>query len=322
MGATGKISIVVAIYNVEPYLRQCLDTLVNQTYTDLEIICVDDGSADGSEKICDEYAARDGRVHVIHQENRGEPTARNAGLDAVTGRWVYMADGDDWLELNMLQTLMDLLDPQNGVDIAQCSYSFDYSDRSVSADNHSAPPEAPVPMRDFLYYIYHRDEYRGVASYLWSKIFPAAYFNGEKAKIRFMTEISVSYDLPVAAQCYLLANKTCYTSKPLYHYRQHGNSAMHSMQRRLATLGSCVAYEKMIELYSSAKIDEKTLDYIKRFYVYHAGVLLEYALKIQDWDTAQILREKARPYLDAYRQTNAGHPERYEWISALMIGKT
>src|SRR5699024_533579 len=89
----GKISVVLAIYNVAPYLRQCLNSIVNQTYRNLEIICVDDGSTDESGSICDEYAAQDARVHVIHQKNQGEPFARNAGLDTISGDYVYFADG-------------------------------------------------------------------------------------------------------------------------------------------------------------------------------------------------------------------------------------
>lgn len=91
------VSIIVPIYKVEPYLRRCLDSIVNQTYTNLEIILVDDGSPDGCPQICDEYAAKDKRVVVIHKKNGGLSDARNAGLDICKGGYIYFLDGDDFL---------------------------------------------------------------------------------------------------------------------------------------------------------------------------------------------------------------------------------
>lgn len=314
----GKISVIIAIYNVAPYLRQCLDSIVNQTYRNLEILCVDDGSTDESGAICDEYAARDARIRVIHQNNQGEPFARNAGLDAISGDYVYFADGDDWLELDMLETLYDMMDEANGVQITQCGYFFDYPDRCVPIANHLPVPESVVPMREFLYYIYRRDEYRGVASYLPCKLFPAAYFNGKTAQFRFLTTINVTYDILIAAQCYMLADKTRYTPRPLYHYRQQEGSAMHNMDRRLQGLGSPIAYERVIQLFEDNGIGDEILDYVKRFYVYHCAILLEYALKIEDTEKVAVLKEKIRPYATVYQKTNADHPERYAWLLGLL----
>ena len=97
-GKTPLISIIIPVYKVEPFLRECLDSIVSQTYQNLEIILVDDGSTDGSGAICDEYAARDGRIIVIHQENQGISGARNAGLDIASGDYVLFVDSDDRIE--------------------------------------------------------------------------------------------------------------------------------------------------------------------------------------------------------------------------------
>lgn len=102
-----KISVIVPVYKVEPYLRKCLDSIINQTYQNLEVILVDDGSPDNCGSICDEYAARDGRIRVIHKENGGVSSARNAGLDIATGVWVAWVDPDDWIEGDMLQYLLE-----------------------------------------------------------------------------------------------------------------------------------------------------------------------------------------------------------------------
>lgn len=98
-----KISIIVPVYNVEKYIRRCLDSIAGQTFTDWECICVDDGTPDASGKICDEYAQKDGRFVVIHKENGGVSSARNVGLDVAKGEYVTFCDSDDWVEKEMLE---------------------------------------------------------------------------------------------------------------------------------------------------------------------------------------------------------------------------
>ena len=93
------ISIIVPVYNAAPYLPQCLDSLVNQTYRDIEIICVNDGSTDNSLDILKAYAERDSRILVIHQENQGLSDARNKGLKNARGEWVMFVDSDDWIDI-------------------------------------------------------------------------------------------------------------------------------------------------------------------------------------------------------------------------------
>ena len=100
------VSVVVPVYNVAKYLRQCMDSLVGQTLRDIEIICVDDGSTDGSGAILDEYAAKDSRVKVIHQANVGAGPARNAGLDAAAGKYLFFCDPDDWCDMRMLAQMV------------------------------------------------------------------------------------------------------------------------------------------------------------------------------------------------------------------------
>lgn len=97
MEAQPLITVIVPVYNVEKYLRRCLDSIIRQTYQNLEILCIDDGSIDNSGEICEQYAARDARIKVIHQENQGLSTARNRGLDAAEGEYIAFVDSDDYI---------------------------------------------------------------------------------------------------------------------------------------------------------------------------------------------------------------------------------
>ena len=100
-----EISVIVPVYNVERYLRQCMDSLVNQTYTDFEIILVNDGSTDSSGVLCEEWAKKDGRIHVVHKKNEGLGFARNTGIEHAKGKYITFVDSDDYVSLDMLQTL-------------------------------------------------------------------------------------------------------------------------------------------------------------------------------------------------------------------------
>ena len=117
------ISVIVPVYNVEKYIRQCLDSIVGQTYQDLEIILVDDGSPDSSGAICDEYAEKDSRIKVIHKQNEGQSIARNVGMQTATGDFIGFVDSDDSIDLEMFEKLFSAID---GVDIAICGHNVVY----------------------------------------------------------------------------------------------------------------------------------------------------------------------------------------------------
>lgn len=114
------ISVIVPVYNVSPYLHRCVNSLLEQTYPNIEIILIDDGSTDGSEKICDEYAQCHPNITVIHQKNSGQAAARNVGLRIATGDWIGFLDSDDWAEKNMYETLITL-GQSYGADLASCA---------------------------------------------------------------------------------------------------------------------------------------------------------------------------------------------------------
>ena len=115
------VSIIVPVYKAEKYIHQCIDSLLAQTYSNIEVILVDDGSPDNCGKICDEYAAKDCRVKVIHQQNGGVSVARQTGIDHATGEYSIHADPDDWVELNMIEELVAKAVADNA-DMVICDY--------------------------------------------------------------------------------------------------------------------------------------------------------------------------------------------------------
>lgn len=168
-----KLSVIIPVYNVEEYLRQCLDSVLAQTYDFFEVILIDDGSTDRSGAICDEYAGRDSRVRVIHQENNGHTAARQNGFRASTGDYILMVDSDDWVDEGMFGCMMEKA-LADDADIVQCNY------RSVKdgKGNDQTPifPEglygkARLEQEIYPQMIYAGGYYRfGIAPNMWNKL--------------------------------------------------------------------------------------------------------------------------------------------------------
>ena len=126
-----KVSIIVAIYNTGKYLKPCLDSLVNQSFKDIELILIDDESSDGSEKICDEYAAYDNRIKVIHKKNEGISMARNTGKLHAISKYIVFIDGDDYVEKDMIKDLYENIIKYDA-DIVECGVSWIYDDKIIN----------------------------------------------------------------------------------------------------------------------------------------------------------------------------------------------
>ena len=125
-----KVSIIVPIYKVEPYLKRCVDSLINQTLQDIEIILVDDGSPDNCPKMCDEFAKQDSRIKVVHKSNGGAASARNLGLDIATGDYFAFVDSDDYIEKNMYESMLKVAIDHN-CNFVMCDCIKEYSDKSI-----------------------------------------------------------------------------------------------------------------------------------------------------------------------------------------------
>ena len=128
-----KISIIVPVYNGEDYLEKCVDSIVDQTEKNIEIILVDNGSEDRSPKICDAYAEKDNRIKVIHQPNNGVSFARNSGIEVAKGDFIGFVDADDWIDSEMFERLIALAE-QNTADVVMCDATTVYSNGKTQAD--------------------------------------------------------------------------------------------------------------------------------------------------------------------------------------------
>ena len=126
-----EISVIVPVYKVEKYLDRCVRSLLRQTFDDLEIILVDDGSPDSCGSMCDAWAEKESRIWVIHKENGGLSSALNAGLAQAHGKYICFTDSDDWVEPQMLEHLHDLLQKHPDAQMAQCAYEIDKEERYV-----------------------------------------------------------------------------------------------------------------------------------------------------------------------------------------------
>lgn len=134
MERKGLLSVIVPVYKVEPYLRRCIDSIRNQTYKNLQIVLVDDGSPDGCGAICDEYTKLDDRIIAVHQENEGLSGARNNGLLFAEGEYIAFVDSDDWLHPQMYEILIHLIEAHR-LDMARCSV--------IGSDGQSEDPILP-----------------------------------------------------------------------------------------------------------------------------------------------------------------------------------
>ncbi|MCR4740783.1 MAG: glycosyltransferase [Lachnospiraceae bacterium] len=220
MSAT--VSIIVPVYNVEKYIRGCVDSLLSQTLEDIEIILVDDGSRDGCPGICDEYAERDDRVRVIHQQNRGLPGARNAGLSAAGGSFVMFVDGDDRITSDAAQRLTAAMDEDD--DILIFNIVRDNGDGIIKeargtgritalsdSDRKKVLSDTLDPMREEYPLLHHQ---RVSAC---TKLYRKAFL--DENDIRFPENVKVHEDIPFALDVYHHAAKIRYTDIDIYHYR-------------------------------------------------------------------------------------------------------
>ncbi len=226
-----KISIIIPVYNIEKYLNQCLDSVINQTFKDLEIICVDDGSTDRCPYILEQYAVQDNRIKIIHKENGGIVSARKAGLRAAQGEYIGYVDSDDWIDSDMYEQMYQKMVNQN-VDIIMCGRYEDTGNRSKQV--YHGITEGKYDKYRLKKYVYPEIivgssffEW-GIFPGVWDKLFRRNCL--EKYQMEVDEKIVMGEDAACTYPALLNANSIYIMNKCLYHYRQTTTSMVKSSQ--------------------------------------------------------------------------------------------
>ena len=212
-----KVSVIVAVYKAEVFLDRCVDSIINQTYKNLEIILVDDGSPDNCPKMCDNYAQTDNRIKVIHKTNGGVSSAWNAGLDNATGEYITFVDSDDWVDGDYVKELYDTLKKHDG-DISICCF-YTNKDQDIYFDNKNFPRyNYFYPAKDCLSAFLGEKPWSHT---VWGKLYKRAIFNN----LRYPENIMCAEDMYLICDiCKEVNNGIATSDKILYYYTIHGAS--------------------------------------------------------------------------------------------------
>lgn len=213
------ISVIVPVYRVEKYLPACIDSILNQTFTDFELILVDDGSPDRCPEICDETAKRDARVRAIHQANQGLSAARNAGIEAAHGAWLSFVDSDDFLAPDFLETLHDAA-VRAGADCALCGVQLT-DEAGQKIGQLLSVADGVRTGRSILETLCRAPEITYLVA--WNKLYRRDVFQTLRYPVGMQNE-----DTYLAAELFDTVQTVICVSKPMYFYRQRADSIMHT----------------------------------------------------------------------------------------------
>lgn len=255
-----KVSIIVPIYNVHKYLERLSICLINQTYKNIEIIFVDDGSTDGSGIICDELSKKDKRIKVIHQKNSGVSVARNVGIANATGDYIAFVDSDDMLSLNIIEILYNNL-ICNDCDVSVCNY-LTFKNESPDFLKENSKEKVIIlnkfeVLKDLLL--------DGViTNFLWNKLFKKELFEG----ILFPNG-KIYEDVFVLTRIFQNVNKVCYDTRKLYGYYQRNDSYVNSFTKEKNKDYFEICYDRYNSFLKYKNIEEANENY-KCFFIYSA----------------------------------------------------
>lgn len=256
------ISIIVPIYKVENFINKCVDSIISQTYRDLEIILVDDGSPDKCPAICDEYANADKRVKVIHKQNGGLIAARKSGLDVATGEYVCFVDGDDWIEPDMYEHIANEIQ-KNHSDCVITQFYYSYEDREEKSNYKLYKPlynREELEKEVFPTMLFDGRFYRfGIYPCCWTKVFKRELI--EKHIYDVDDRIRMGEDIAFTYPCLMECQSVSFIDLPLYHYRQNPDSMTASYDQYLQDIYT-LPYESIFQKSKELNIDlSKQLPY-------------------------------------------------------------
>lgn len=240
------ISIIVPVYNAEKYLDKCINSIIDQSYRDFEVLLIDDGSSDGSAEICDTHASKDPRIRVIHKSNGGSASARNLGLKLAKGDYIAFVDADDYVDPDYLRIMYELALAHHA-DIVQCQYRTVQQNEQPSPEKYAKQESHKEIvcdniqlLRDFC----QKKTYVSVAV-LWNKLYRRELFD----HLEFVEKKGIDDEFLIYRLIYL-AKKIVKTTASLYYYYMSPNSQMRSAPS-LKKLDSIIAIEEQLEFFKS-----------------------------------------------------------------------
>lgn len=310
------ISVIIPIYNTKDELPKCLNSICNQTYGDLEIICVDDGSTDGSAKIVDEFGKRDQRAKIVHKENGGESSARNTGLKIATGEYIAFCDCDDWIDQDMYETLARELDQEN-LDMVAAGWYKETGSQSREIKNDLPVSSRAFDRDELLKYLYMRDSYRGFA-YMWNKLYRRELLKDKQGNwMLFREDLRLGGDVLYLAEAALKVKRGKYVDRAFYHYNQRSESGCHTKDvHRLRDW--LRAYELVLQRFEEEHVDEEIMNYVKRFLAYHSSNAAEIAAAQGEEEAKKEFQRFMEIYKQEYISLNIQYPERVKRYCGLL----
>lgn len=234
------VSIVVPIYNVELYLEKCIQSILEQSYKNIEVLLIDDGSTDKSGEICDVYAGKDERIKVIHKKNGGLSSARNIGIKNSNAEYICFIDSDDWINREFTKVLMENI-LNSDAEIAVCGFIYEYSDKKTC--NKIINSSKILNGQDALYNLYNQNYLTMTVA--WNKIYKKSLFNN----IRYEEGI-INEDENIIHELFYKSAKIVCIDKYLYHYRIRKNSITKS-SFSLKNLDSVYVYENRLSFFEN-----------------------------------------------------------------------
>lgn len=249
------ISVIVPIYKVENYLKKCIDSIVNQTYKNIEILLIDDGSPDNCGIICDEYAKKDERIKVIHKENGGLSDARNYGIEASTGDYIIFIDSDDYVSESMCENLL-ICALENNADIVSCNFKEIYVDNNKEKINKQSIKESLEVYTNLEVIYKYFFDYTVDINVVWNKLYKRELFF-KRESIRF-PKGKLHEDDYTICKLYYYANKIVIINDVLYYYIRRCDS----ITGNFSDINILDKIDAIIEHYNFAKNKETKLKYI------------------------------------------------------------
>ncbi len=282
-----KVSVIVPIYNVEKYIQKCIDSILSQTFTDFELILVDDGSPDKCGEICEQYALKDNRIKVVHKENGGLSDARNAGMKYANGLYTIFIDSDDWIKSTMIGEIVKLIDEYNA-DIIQVGFYYAYKDYLLYDDRYYCENDKPVVLDNFSLMKELVINER-VKNFAWGKLYKTELIKDIPFKKGVLFE-----DVFWAHQVMQRVNKYVLSNKPLCYYLQREDSIVATYTiRNLDIIKGLKERHEFIEKHYPNLSDESYKLILKTSLLHHSLLL-----RNKDKDKEKIHRKNIQEYIN------------------------